>query len=175
MGSIMSDETVLSEGSSFAPKHVKKTHFVGVFFLILLIVIALLLGLYFFGASKNPSAPVQKPSPTPTLAPAVSPTHTPTPTAVPFNRGDLTVTVLNGSGVSGAAQGTSTKLRNLGYTVKTVGNATRFDYEGLTVNVTKEHSKELELIKKDLSDDGTTVTTGIDDTITTDVEVIVGK
>lgn len=178
MGTIMSDEQSFSEGSSFAPKNVKKSHFVGVFFLILFVVIILLVGLYFFGASKHTFlSTTNKPQPTtkPTLAskPSITPTFTPVPTQV--KRSSLQVAVLNGSGVAGAAQGISTQLTGLGYTVKTVGNADRFDYTGITVKVKKTQSIYLELLKKDLADKTTVVTATIDDTITTDAVVIVGK
>lgn len=41
----------------------------------------------------------------------------------------VTVAVLNGSGVAGAAGQTAKRLRDLGHEVVSVGNADRFDYE----------------------------------------------
>lgn len=58
---------------------------------------------------------------TTTAAPVVSlPSPTPTPT---FQRSAITLEVLNGSGVAGAASHAAAELRELGYTVVTIGNA----------------------------------------------------
>lgn len=90
-----------------------------------------------------------------------------------LNRNMLTVNVLNGSGVAGAAGETADTLRDLGYTVETVGNADTYEYEGITIVITKEKEAYLELLKKDLA--GKKIQTEIDDDLAVDAEVIVGK
>ena len=58
----------------------------------------------------------------------------PKPQAVPadgepkLTRGETSVIVLNGSGRSGAAAENAAKVRGLGYTIGTVGNAPRSDF-----------------------------------------------
>lgn len=94
-----------------------------------------------------------------------------------LDRSKITIAVLNGSGIAGAAKGTSSHLESLGYVIPSVANADEFTYDGLTVKVKKSKSDYLSLLKKDLTENASkvTITTKIDDTIETDAEVIVGK
>lgn len=169
----MSDESAFSPLSGQTEKHIKKSHFVTVFFIVLILVIVILVGLYFLGASKKGTFnPIPAP---PTATPFPTAAVTPTPTPEALDRGELTINVLNGSGVSGAARGTSETLKDLGYAVKTVGNADEFDYEGITIVIKDEKKEYLDLLKKDLADEKITIETKVDDTLTVDAEVIVGK
>ena len=72
-----------------------------------------------------PSASATTAAPTETTAPTPSPTPTPTPTpsetASPVSR-DTPVSVLNNTGVSGAAGTFAAKVRSAGWTVGGVGN-----------------------------------------------------
>ncbi len=171
----MSEDSSFSNYPSPADKNSHKSHFVAVFFIILIVVIIILVGLYFLGASKkgtfNPMIPsTQKATPTPK---EVAPTITPTPVAL--ERSELEISVLNGSGVAGAAKDISTHLEDLGYTVKRVTNASKFDYQDVTILITKEKSEYLEMLKKDLADKNANIETEIDDDLSVDAEVIVGK
>lgn len=169
----MSEEAQFVQTPSYPEKKVRKSHFVTIFFIILFLVILILIGLYFLGAYKkgsfNPSVVIK---PTATPIPTTEPTPSPTPVAL--KRDELTINILNGSGVAGAAKETSTLLKNLGYTIKTVGNAKQFDYTGITILITKEKEMYLEQLKKDLADSGKIVTE-IDNDLAVDAEVIVGK
>lgn len=167
----------MSEDASFtqyipqSEKNVRKSHFVTIFFVILFLVIVILVGLYFLGASKKGTF---NPLPAkPTVTPIPTNATTPSPTPAELDRGDLTISVLNGSGVKGAAGDTSETLKDLGYTVKTVGNAKQYDYTGITILITEKKKAYLDLLKKDLADE--TIKTEIDDDLTVDAEVIVGK
>ena len=93
------------------------------------------------------------------------------------DRKDLKIAILNGSGVPGAAKGTSSHLEELGYVITKVDNADGFEYKGLTVKIKKDKNDEyLPLLKKDLAENSKAeITTKVDDTIETDAEVIVGK
>lgn len=176
----MDEDASFSQYPAQSEKHLKKSHFVTVFFIVLLLVIVILVGLYFLGASKRgtfnplPVAPTATPL-RPSDSAGQAPTQTPTPTPEPLDRGELTINVLNGSGIAGAAGDTADTLRKLGYTVKTVGNAQEFDYVGITIVITEEKKEYLDLLKKDLADEKITIETEIDDALKVDAEVIVGK
>jgi hypothetical protein len=165
--------------SAYPEKQARKSpHFVAIFFVILFVVIVILVGLYFVGVNKKgigkPTAlPTPTAKPQPTQGPSI--TQTPTPTIVELKRGDLTIAVLNGSGVSGAARGISSHLEDLGYTIRRVGNATKFDYVAITIFITDEKKEYLDLLKKDLAGRADSIETEIDNDLSVDAEVIVGK
>lgn len=183
----MSEESSFSNYPSYGEKNVRKSHFVAIFFIILLVVIIILVGLYFLGASKKGSLKViPSATPThssgktgsgqaPTTAQQVTATPTLTPTPATLDRSKLNVVVLNGSGVAGAAQNISTTLSDLGYTVKSVGNASKFDYVGVTIFIKTDKKEYLDMLKKDLAKKAPTITANVDDTIKNDAEIIVGK
>lgn len=177
----MSEDSSFSNYPSYGEKNSRKSHFVAFFFIILIIVIIILVGLYFLGASKkgtfNPLTPSNNaaaPTPLrPTDSAGQAPTSTPTP--LPLDRGDLSITVLNGSGVAGAAGDVSEVLKDLGYTVKSTGNASKFDYTGITILISEDKKAYGDLLKKDLADEAETIEVEVDDNLKADAEVIVGK
>jgi len=57
-----------------------------------------------------------------------SPTLTATPNTLGSERQRVSVEVLNGSGIQGAASRVSDRLRDMGFDVKTFGNARDFDH-----------------------------------------------
>lgn len=85
----------------------------------------------------------------------VAPTEAPTPTpvAAEFDRAELSVQVLNGSGVSGAAGVMETFLADAGYENIEIGNADGSDFENITIQIKKEFEDFAELISEDLSDE----------------------
>ena len=94
-----------------------------------------LLGMQSGSINNTPTTPTptiieEQATPVPTEVPT-----TPSPTAQP-----LTISVLNGSGVSGAAGDMSQELKKLGYTVSSTGNADAFTYTGITVKIKKSKS-----------------------------------
>lgn len=164
-----------SEFPSYVERSSPKPKLLLIFVIILVLIIVALAGLYFLGASKNKHVVESIPSlPTPTIT-----KHSPIPVATQpiLDRSALTVAIKNGSGTAGAAKGISSTLNGLGYTIGTIGNADKFNYTGITVHVKKSKSTYLDQLKKDILDNDKTasVSASIDDTITSDAEVIVGK
>ena len=129
--------------------------------------------------------PTASVSATPTRAPTQKPTTTPTPkpTSNPvdkktgLDRSSLTVDLLNGSGVVGAAAKASDLLKSLGYAIGTVGNADSYDYQNITIQVKSAKESYLQLLKQDLSSSYTIGTTSATLTASSsaDAVVIVGK
>lgn len=155
--------------------------FIGVFVLAVLAVGAL----YFIGSQNKDTK--TRVSPLPTQMPKSSvvsdadasasgspKSTTPTPS---LERSKLKVAILNGSGTPGAAKATSSHLNSLGYTIATIGNADDFSYKNLTIKIKKSKSEYLPLLKKDVAEKSpdVAITTSIDDDISAEAEVIVGK
>lgn len=84
------------------------------------------------------------------VVPTQSPTSTPTP--VEFNRAELSVQVLNGSGVSGLAGAFESFLEGLGYKNIEIGNADNSDYENVTIQIKEENKEFFELITEDIAE-----------------------
>jgi hypothetical protein len=164
-----------SEFPSYVERSSPKPKLLLIFVIVLLLVIAALVALYFLGQNKNKQLVQSIPTvPTPTR---VAQSPTPIITQPPLERGDLRVAIKNGSGTPGAAKGISSYLNGLGYTIGTIGNADKYTYTGITVHVKKSKSTYLDQLKKDITDNDkkATISASVDDSITTDAEVIVGK
>jgi len=87
----------------------------------------------------------------------------------------LHISVLNGSGTPGVADKMATKLKTAGYTNVTTGNAKIFTYTGVTLYVKKQaYLKQMQQVIASL-EPSAKITSAVDDTITGDVEVIMGK
>lgn len=112
---------------------------------------------------------------TPTSTP--EPTETPAPTPEEVSVEDVSVQVLNGSGVSGAAGKMKALLEGLEYTVSDTGNADSFDYEQTEVSVKKGQDELLKKVVTDISSDYTVgeQNTTIDEESSYDIQIIVGK
>lgn len=110
--------------------------------------------------TSDNSAPTEILEPTEEVKDNLTPTNTPRLTVKPspsvslssstVKKQNLTVQVLNGSGIKGAAGKLSSALTSAGYTVST-GNADAFDYTGITINIKKSKSQSLDALKKVLS------------------------
>jgi LytR cell envelope-related transcriptional attenuator len=163
-----------------------KKRWVIIFLVVLLLIIAALGALYMLGSSVNHTPkPIANPIPTetlpatPTQAPATnSATLSTTPAVTTSPSIDLSVlhiSVLNGSGVPGAADKMASALKTAGYTNVTTGNASKFTYTGITVYVKKKEYLPQVQQNIDSLNSSAKVTTGVDETIPGDVEIIVGK
>lgn len=124
---------------------------------LILIVIGLLVisgTVYFLKNSFNvgfPSLPfISEDSPTPTPTPTKA-TPEPTPTPTPLPRSDYTLTILNGTSTTGLAASTSSNLKDLGYEVERVGNATNSSFEQTLVRVKPSMLNLAEQIIRDLA------------------------
>lgn len=150
--------------------------FVVVFFFVLFLVIITAGALYYFYSQEKQQS-VRRSTPTQSVSP-ILPTATPTATPTPvLERSNLQISVLNGSGTVGAARGISTHLTNLGYTIRTIGNASGFAYRDITIKIKKEKESYLPILQKDLEGQPTvsSISATIDDTIPVDAQVIVGR
>lgn len=137
---------------------------------------------------KATPTPTEEVLPTDTPTPEASPTEevtktpTPKPTSNPIDkttgldRSKLSIQVLNGSGVAGAASKVAELLRGVGYRIASTGNADNFDFVDTSIDVKSASSSYLGLLKKDLQSSYTigstsaTLATGSADAV-----VIVGK
>lgn len=122
--------------------------------------------------------PTPSPSggPTPTSNPKASPTPkvttTPTPTVKPKG---ISVRVLNGSGIVGAAAKVADFLKSLGYEIAGTGNASNYNYEKTEISAKK--SQTLLQLQTDLEDkyEIGTASAVLSATESADAVVIVGK
>jgi hypothetical protein len=113
--------------------------------------------------------------PTPTATPTVQ--TTPTPAVSELVKDAITIQVLNGGGVAGAATKMKNFLEDKGYTVSDTGNADSYTYENTEVLVKAAKKAYLPLLESDLEDSytlGTSAAT-LEDSESYDVRVIVGK
>ncbi len=188
----MKDEVPFSDFPAYTEKSTNRGKAAGIFLIVVLLIAGAVGGLYFLGNSKKTEqkaviiptiAPTEEPTEAPTstpsgsITPSVKLTPTPSASSSKLDRSKLSVAVLNGSGVVGAGKKYSTYLSGLGYVVSLTGNADSFNYTDITVKVKKAKSDYGALLKKDLASQasGSAITTTVDDSITTDATVIVGK
>lgn len=168
----MKDEVPFQDFPAYTERSGGKSKGFVIFLVVILLIAAVVGGLYFLGKDKESSFLTS-------TAPTTAPTLTPSPTVTPtpeLDRTKLKVSVLNGSGVAGAANKTAAALKELGY-VTTTGNADNYDYEGVSVKVKEDSNGIADLLKNDLTEkaSASAVTTSVDDTISTDAVVIIGK
>lgn len=108
---------------SFPGEKKEKKSKKGLFIIILLIVGVLLGGGFYFFRNRGSEDSLSEPTPT------LSETEiTSTPTKEPIDKGEVSIEVMNGSGVSGEAAKLKSVLAELGYTDIEVGNAGSSDY-----------------------------------------------
>ncbi len=118
--------------------------------------------------------------PTPTPNFGVKPlesneTKAPTPTAEPVKKDEVTIEVQNGTGIPGEAAFLQTKLKALGYSEISVGNADTTDYSETTVTFSKTLSQTIqEEIKDELEKIYKTVNSKTSTTQKSDVVIITG-
>lgn len=138
-------------------------------------------------AESSPADAESSPASPSSINDSITPEITKTPTIVPtinsidkasgLDRANLSIEVENGSGEVGAASKGSEFLKGLGYKVVATGNADNFNYENLSIEIKKEKSNYLSLLKKDL---GLTYTVGstsadLSSSSSSDAVVILGK
>lgn len=145
-----------------------------------IIFIALLIlggaGIFFFTNNAN------KPIPTPTPSFGVVPienkaTSTPiaTATSVPIKKDSITIEIQNGTGITGEAKLLQDKLKSLGYSEITVGNADSTDNTETTVTFKKTLAQSAQdELKKEMESFYKTVNIKTSSTQKTDVVVITG-
>jgi hypothetical protein len=124
------------------------------------------------GKKKGPSIVSTS---TPSAAPSLKVTTTPTISAI--KRSDITIQVLNGGGVVGAATKMKTFLEGKGYSVSETGNADSYTYNETVISVKAKKKAYLSLLEGDLKDTYSlgTSSAALDDTVSYDARVTVGK
>jgi hypothetical protein len=130
--------------------------------------------LFATGKSGNLPSVVVIPTPTSTPMPEVTPTSTPSGA---ITREGLTIQVLNGGGVSGAASKMKKFLEDKGYTVSGTGNTESYTYDNTEIHVKPEKKAYITLLEEDLEGEytlGTSAAT-LDKSVSYDAQVIVGK
>lgn len=148
--------------------------------LIFLIIIGAVVFAFFRGIGPFESiSPFTKgsASPTPTPSPiAVSSPTTQESPAADLDRSEVSVRVLNGSGVTGKAASVRDFLEELGWTVDSIGNADGSDFESTEVRFKADSSDFADLIVEDLSSDydASTSSDSLEASDSADIEVIVG-
>lgn len=144
---------------------------------IIVIIVALVTGGILIGVTRGGFSAISVPSIGSTPTPTETPSPTPSPTPQVINRSDVTIQVLNGGGVSGAAGAMKAFLEEKGYTVSDVGNTDEYTYETTEVIVKSDGEGILNILKTDLSEKYTVGNTATDlsDDETFDAQVIVGK
>lgn len=112
------------------------------------------------GATATPTAkiveletPTIYATPTPTASASATPTPEATPTASQINKSSISIRVLNGTSIAGAATKIKTTLEKAGFTVRTVGNATKNNYQETIVYYQAGKSSEADLVKASLNDE----------------------
>jgi hypothetical protein len=123
------------------------------------------------------SDPTKTPVPKATATPTPKPTIDPVDKETGLDRSEISIEVLNGSGVTGAASQASDTLKSFGYNISSVGNAETTDYENVTIKIKSNKSNFLDLLKKDLGFSYTIGSSSADlaDDSSADALVIVGK
>jgi hypothetical protein len=162
----------------------------------LFIVILVLLGsaIYFITQDKSPQAdevtksitlpPDQEVTPTPeeSLNEETEkeitkvPTEEPTPSKE-SNKSDISISVQNGSGVSGAAGEAADILRSAGFSIASTANPDNTNYSDVTIKIKNSLKTSLSDIEDALSDDYTIGSTSTDlpESTSYDVLVIIGS
>lgn len=166
--------------------------------LIVLVVIAGIIGVGYFATDREKEVAVISLTPVPTQevtptqpqdstettgAPTTTkgnPTATPKSTAKTTssdNRSNMSIVVLNGSGIAGAARGISEFLSGLGYRIVSTGNADAFTYQDVVIQIKKSKSNFLTTLKKDLEKSYTvgSVSATLAESASSDAVVTVGK
>jgi len=146
----------------------------------IIIFIALLIlggaGIFFF--TSNANKPIATPTPSFGVVPIENKdTSTPAPTKSPepVKKDSVTIEIQNGTGITGEAKLLQDKLKALGYTEITVGNADTTDNTETTVTFKKTLSQAVQdELKKELESFYKTVNIKTSTTQKTDVVIVTG-
>ena len=98
------------------------------------------------------------------------------PTPNPFQTGDWSLEVLNGSGKAGTARKAAVNLSSLGFKVITVGNAGKSSYQNVNVYISKDLAKfESEFMKNITSLFPFATVSGLLEVSSPSARIIIGK
>ncbi|HWA52086.1 MAG TPA: LytR C-terminal domain-containing protein [Patescibacteria group bacterium] len=142
---------------------------------ILILFLVVIGGVTFFVFKSSRSSSTDEPTPEPTSDLTTVSTPVPTPSPTPADKTALNVSVLNGTGIAGEAGILADKLKTLGYTNVTTGNADSQNATTTTVdfgpNVSQDVVTEINSTLNDMytsvSTDSSALPSGTDIQITT--------
>jgi hypothetical protein len=124
----------------------------------------------------NLFAAIPFPAFSPTSTPTPKPTKVPTPTPQKVDLSKYTISVLNGSGVTGAASELRSSLTDAGFIVGTTGNADNSDYTTTEISAKEDvESSYLQQLQEELEEEFV-VENGdeLDEDDEADVRIIIG-
>ena len=146
--------------------------------LIIFIVLLILGGAGIFFFTKSANVVIPTPTPSFNVQPIENrPTLTPVPSKSPepIKRTDVSIEIQNGTGITGEAKLLSDKLKALGYSEITAGNADKTDYTETVVTFSKSVSQSVQdELKKELESFYKEVSVKTSSTQSKDVIIITG-
>lgn len=161
-------------------KNAKWLWFLIVLIIVGAVILAFVRGIGPFSRFKSSSAEA---SPSPVFSPVSSPAifSSPSPEATSgadeLDKSEVSIRVLNGSGVAGIASAVKDFLEGKGWTVDAVGNADSYDFEQTTLIFKEGFAKFEQILTEDLSDKYSVTTSEeiLEATDSADIEIIVGS
>lgn len=165
------------QASTYAPQQPKSKNN-GSKWVIIFIVLLILGGAGIFYFTSTANNPIATPTPSFGVVPietAPSVTLAPTSTPAPVKKDEVSIEIKNGTGIPGEAKLLSDKLKALGYSDITAGNADTTDYTETTVTFLKTLSQTAQdELKKELDGFYKTVNVKTSTTQKSDVVIITG-
>lgn len=143
---------------------------------ILLFIVSFILSFAFFhliSKSKLSTPQISFIKPTITPTPTTLPTLPPTPS---FNKSDLKIKILNGSGIKGLAAELKEFLKEKDYGEILIGNADSFDYKKTIIKIKKDYSQANQWLINDLKEKVNNPSFELlESTSSADIEIIIGQ
>lgn len=171
-----SDEIVIrvprQETGSLEENNSKPSKSNKLFFIIPLILILIVAGIY--GYITYTDSPASQPEPT--IQPEVVITESPSPSPVAVEPSEYTVQVLNGSGTAGLASSAQEDLEEAGFEDVEVGNADNYDYTDTIISLKEDAPSSLDALLEDLfSDYVVEIDRDLDEDSDYDIVIILGS
>jgi len=110
-----------------------------------ILLLGLLLGgvfAYYTGIKTLKDNASSKPQATPTVQPEATTSATSTPQATSIDLKKYPITILNGSGIKGEASKVQALLEKAGFSIKTTGNASSYDYKKTVIQAKESVGKD---------------------------------
>lgn len=147
--------------------------------LVIFIILLVLGGAGIFFFTKSASEPIATPTPSFNVTPIDEDTETPSPaptkSPAPVKKDEVSIEIQNGTGITGEAKLLSDKLKTLGYSDITAGNADSTDNTETTVTFLKTLSQAVQdEIKKELESFYKTVNVKTSSTQKSDIVIVTG-
>ena len=148
-----------------------------IWILMILALILIIGGIYFLVKKSSNKEITGSPTPEGFASETTQPeiTQEPTSTPAPVDKKNIKIQISNGTGITGEASYLQGKLRTLGYTNISVGNADSEDFEATEVTFSSSIAKDVvDEITKELESIYTDVSTKTGSTGSFDIKIITG-